>query len=160
MFYLGSDKPGRPVVDHSRNEGYPEHIHDNLELIYITAGTRKCNIDGREYTEPTGSLTVIFSFQPHSFPDSPDAEYYWIGVNPIFMPELRGLLFEYRQYRTILSAQMRQQIFRQAIQKFAGRVPPLPRIFVTYGGKDASRCVLKASVVNCAVLPIAPELRS
>mgnify|MGYP004695996137 CR=1 FL=1 len=49
---------------------------------------------------------------------------------------------------------MRQQIFRQTKQKFAGRVPPLSRIFVTYDGKDASRCVLKALAVNCAVLPI------
>ena len=105
MFYLGSDKPGRPVVDHSRNEGYPEHIHDNLELIYITAGTRKCNIGGREYTEPTGSLTVIFPFQPHSFPDSPGAEYYWIGVNPMFMPELRGLLFEYIPVIPVINAE-------------------------------------------------------
>lgn len=46
-----------------------------------------------------------------------------------------------------------QQIFRQTIQKSAGRVPPLSRIFVKYDGKDASRCVLKASAVNCAVLP-------
>lgn len=57
-----------------------------------------------------------------------------------------------RQYRTILSMQMRQQIFRQTQQKSAGRVPPLSRIFVKYDGKDASRCVLKASAVNCAVL--------
>ena len=45
------------------------------------------------------------------------------------------------------------RFFRQTIQKSAGRVPPLSRIFVKYDGKDASRCVLKASAVNCAVLP-------
>ena len=49
-----------------------------------------------------------------------------------------------RQYRIILTVQMRQRIFRQTKQKSAGRVPPLSRIFVTYDGKDASRCVLKA----------------
>ena len=46
-----------------------------------------------------------------------------------------------------------QRFFRQSKQKFAGRVPPLSRIFVTNDGKSASRCVLKASAVNCAVLP-------
>ena len=45
------------------------------------------------------------------------------------------------------------RFFRQTIQKSAGRVPPLSRIFVKYDGKDASRCVLKAQAANCAVLP-------
>ena len=58
-----------------------------------------------------------------------------------------------RQHRTILMVQMRQQIFRQSKQKFAGRVAPLSRIFVTNDGKDASRCAIKATTVNCAVLP-------
>ncbi len=53
----------------------------------------------------------------------------------------------------ILMAQMRQQIFRKSKQKSDGRVPPLPRIFVTNDGKDASRCAIKAATVNCAVLP-------
>ena len=39
-----------------------------------------------------------------------------------------------------------------------GRVPPLSRIFAKYDGKDASRCVLKALAVNCAVLPYGGNL--
>ena len=58
-----------------------------------------------------------------------------------------------RQYRIILTVQMRQRIFRQTKQKSAGRVTPLSRIFVTYDGKDASRCAVKAQAANCAVLP-------
>jgi len=58
-----------------------------------------------------------------------------------------------RQYRTILMVQMRRQIFRQSKQKFARIVAPLRRIFVTNDGKDASRCAIKATAANCAVLP-------
>ena len=57
------------------------------------------------------------------------------------------------QYRTVLMAQMRRQIFRQSKQKFARIVDPLRRIFVTNDGKDASRCAFKAIAANCAVLP-------
>ena len=57
------------------------------------------------------------------------------------------------QYRTILMVQMRRQIFRQSKQKFARIVDPLRRIFVTNDGKDASRCAIKATAANCAVLP-------
>ena len=36
------------------------------------------------------------------------------------------------------------ELFRQTKQKFAGVAGPTSRIFVTYDGKLASRCVLKA----------------
>ena len=65
-------------------------------------------------------------------------------------PQLVGNLW---QYRTILMVQMRRQIFRQSKQKFARIVAPLRRIFVTNDGKDASRCAIKATAANCAVLP-------
>ena len=58
-----------------------------------------------------------------------------------------------RQYRTILIAQMRRQIFRQTNPKDAGEMDFRQGILVQYEGKDASSCVIKATAANCAVLP-------
>ena len=58
-----------------------------------------------------------------------------------------------RQYRTILIAQMRRQIFRQTNPKDAGEMDFRQGILVQYDGKDASSCVIKTTAANCAVLP-------
>ena len=58
-----------------------------------------------------------------------------------------------RQYRTILSAVLRSQIFRQIVQSDRRQAGACQGSFVLYDGKDASKSVLKALAVNCAVLP-------
>ena len=58
-----------------------------------------------------------------------------------------------RQYRIILSAILRSQIFRQTQQKTESILYVLTSIFVKYDEKDASKIVLKRLRVNCAVLP-------
>jgi len=58
-----------------------------------------------------------------------------------------------RQYRTIMTVQIRRQIFRQTIQNEEEIVDLFRRNFVKYDGKDASICAVKALAGNCAVLP-------
>ena len=58
-----------------------------------------------------------------------------------------------RQYRTILSVESRRQIFWQVKQKAQRILCVFASIFVTVAGKSASEATLKASAVNCAVLP-------
>jgi hypothetical protein len=48
---------------------------------------------------------------------------------------------------------MRLHIFRQMKQKAQGILGVFQSIFVKYGEKYASRRVLEARAVNCAVLP-------
>ena len=57
------------------------------------------------------------------------------------------------QYRTILSAVLRRQIFRQMCQKAQRILCGFTSIFGADDGKDAGKTVLKASAANCAVLP-------
>lgn len=92
MHYLDSQAPNSPVINRERFKGYPEHVHENLELVLIESGTREVYIRGKKYTEPPGSLTVVFPFLPHSYPDSPDAVYAWVGVSPRFLPGIEELL--------------------------------------------------------------------
>jgi len=58
-----------------------------------------------------------------------------------------------RQYRTILIAQIRRQIFLKQTKLTRGIGDLLPRKFVRFDGKDASSCVIKAFAANCGVLP-------
>jgi hypothetical protein len=57
------------------------------------------------------------------------------------------------QYRTILSAELRRQIFWQFKQKTQRILCVFTRFFVTAAGKYASGAALKATAMNCAVLP-------
>jgi hypothetical protein len=58
-----------------------------------------------------------------------------------------------RQYRTKIMPGLRSQIFRQMKQKSSAILYVLPRIFVKYDGKYASKTGVKPSGGLCAVLP-------
>ncbi|MEG0941980.1 MAG: hypothetical protein RSE64_08795, partial [Oscillospiraceae bacterium] len=71
---------------------------------------------------------------------------------PYFCPPV-WFIVNLRQYRTILSAALRSQIFCQLVHKWCSRAVARQDIFVQDVGKYASKDALKASAVNCAVLP-------
>ncbi|WP_462371054.1 hypothetical protein, partial [Ruthenibacterium lactatiformans] len=58
-----------------------------------------------------------------------------------------------RQHRTILRVEARRPVFWQVKQKCSRILCVFASIFVTVAGKSASEATLKASAVNCAVLP-------
>ena len=62
-------------------------------------------------------------------------------------------VFVLGQHRTILRVEARRQIFWQVKQKAQRILCVFASIFVTVAGKSASEATLKASAVNCAVLP-------
>ena len=62
-------------------------------------------------------------------------------------------VFVLGQHRTILRVEARRQIFWQVKQKAQRILCVFASIFVTVAGKSASEVTLKASAVNCAVLP-------
>ena len=57
------------------------------------------------------------------------------------------------QYRIILSAVLRSQIFCQIVQRDRRQAGACQGSSVLYDGKDASKTTLKALAVNFAVLP-------
>ena len=74
------------------------------------------------------------------------------ALDPQPLKRLAKLLI-LRQYRTILDAVLRSQIFRQIVQKRRRQANACQGFFVLYDGKDASKTVFKIFIVNCAVLP-------
>ena len=65
----------------------------------------------------------------------------------------RSALNEGYLFRGSLRVESRRQIFWQVKQKAQRILCVFASIFVTVAGKSASEATLKASAVNCAVLP-------
>ena len=105
MYYLDPKKPNAPVVNHNPNSDFPEHFHDNLELVYIESGTRIVTINGVDHIETTKSLTVVFPFIPHAYKFDSDGMYACIGVNPRFMSGLEDILFGCLPDTPVISAE-------------------------------------------------------
>ena len=62
-------------------------------------------------------------------------------------------VFVLGQHRTILRVEARRPVFWQVKQKAQRMLCVFASIFVTVAEKSASEATLKASAVNCAVLP-------
>jgi AraC-like DNA-binding protein len=86
MYYIDPTFDFIPVVNRSANDDFPEHFHDNIELLFINSGERKVVIDGVDFSEPEGSLTVIFPFQLHGFSGDGDGVCSCLAVNPQQIP--------------------------------------------------------------------------
>lgn len=82
MYYLDSSSDPAPIVYKACNNDYPEHFHDNIELLFVDSGERNVVIDGAEFIETEGSLTVIFPFQLHGFSGTGNGVHSWLGINP------------------------------------------------------------------------------
>jgi len=48
---------------------FPVHIHDLAEILAVTSGSVRVNIDGTEYTLSPGDVAVFFPLTPHSYDD-------------------------------------------------------------------------------------------
>ena len=68
------------ICDHP----FPTHVHDPVEMVYITHGTVRMTVDGLSRTLGPGETAVIFPVIAHSYDEvSPDAQ----GLTLIFLPE-------------------------------------------------------------------------
>ena len=162
MHYLTPANRNSPVIDRATAKGYPEHFHNNLELVLVESGTREVEIQGKRYSEPTGSLTVVFPFQPHAYPDSPDAEYAWVGVDPIFLPGLDGLLFEYVPESPVIEADrlgrhaaLVEYLFGCPRNTKAATLNSLAAALISELSDELRLKKREQSRVGCEVLPVA-----
>ena len=64
---------------------FPPHVHEVAEIVVLTSGSAKLNIDGIEYTLFPGDAAVIFPLVPHSYEElSRDIG----GIAAIFPPDV------------------------------------------------------------------------
>lgn len=92
MYYLNPLGDCDPEINRGSNDDFPEHFHDNFEIVFIEAGERSAVIDGHKFNEPEKSLTVIFPFQLHGFSGS-GGKCSWIGIHPEAMFAHKDTLF-------------------------------------------------------------------
>ena len=105
MYYLDTTSDPAPIVNKECNKNFPEHFHDNIELLFIDSGERNVVIDGTEFIETEGSLTVIFPFQLHSFSGTGDGIHSWIGINPQHISGLFDIVLREIPSHPVISAE-------------------------------------------------------
>lgn len=67
----------------TNSEGFPEHKHDFVEMVYMLKGKCVHIIDGKEYPVRRGDLVIINYHQTHSIKSSDETTY----VNILMKPE-------------------------------------------------------------------------
>ena len=64
---------------------FPPHVHEVAEMVILTSGSARVNIDGISYALRPGDAAVVFPLTPHSYEDlSEDAG----GIAAIFPPDV------------------------------------------------------------------------
>ncbi|MBO5883680.1 MAG: helix-turn-helix transcriptional regulator [Clostridia bacterium] len=69
MFYesFHSINANPSIIIESKLQGFPTHLHGNLEFITITEGEVTVNVDKKQYSVTPGTSVLVFPNQPHSF---------------------------------------------------------------------------------------------
>ena len=49
MYYLNPLGDCDPEINRGSNDDFPEHFHDNFEIVFIEAGERSAVIDGHKF---------------------------------------------------------------------------------------------------------------
>ena len=64
---------------------FPPHVHEVAEMIVLTSGRARINIDGIDYTLVPGDAAVVFPLIPHSYEELSDDIG---GIAAIFPPDV------------------------------------------------------------------------
>ena len=64
---------------------FPPHVHEVAEMVILTSGTARINIDGIDYTLAPGDTAVIFPLTPHSYEELSEKIG---GIAAIFPPDV------------------------------------------------------------------------
>lgn len=64
---------------------FPSHVHDEAEIVCLTRGCMRMNIDGKELVLQPGDIAVVFPSVPHSYPVRDEQ---LDGVTLIFSPSI------------------------------------------------------------------------
>lgn len=64
-FHSINDMPS--IIIESKLQGFPTHLHGNLEFITTTEGELTVNVDKKQYSVTPGNGVLVFPNQPHSF---------------------------------------------------------------------------------------------
>ena len=84
--YYESNPEKIRVMPRSRANPFPEHIHSQVEMLYVFSGCARMFIDGRTYELRAGDIGVSFPGVAHGYGEGEDVD----SVMLIFTPEISG----------------------------------------------------------------------
>ena len=102
---------------------FPPHVHEVAEMVILTSGSAKINIDGINYLLSPGDAAVVFPLVPHSYEEvSADVG----GIAAIFPPD----------------------VIPEYAGTFHGLAPESPVLQADRIGPDTRRAVSRLSEIN------------
>ncbi len=105
---------------------FPVHVHELAEILSVTSGSVRLQIDETPYLLKPGDVAVIFPLTPHGYDEiSPDAS----GLVAIFPPDI---IPEY-------NSTFRSLVPEHPILHAGNGVPDLPRVIRRLHGLDMDR---------------------
>ena len=83
-FIFYEQRPEKFFVGRMWGNPFPTHVHDSVEIIYLTGGTLDMSVGGEKYRLHPGDAAIAFPSIPHGFDAvSKDID----GLSLIFLPE-------------------------------------------------------------------------
>ena len=99
---------------------FPLHVHEVTEMVAVTAGNIRLNIDGISYALDPGDVAVVFPLTPHSFDlVSEDAEGLAAIFPPDISPEYNGTFHGLAPENPVLRASALGEDTRQAVLRLS-----------------------------------------
>lgn len=89
-FYENNSHPIRFMPTNA--SGFPEHLHSQVELMYVYSGEAVMVIDGQEYTLHAGDIALCFSGVVHGYVRSRNADAMMIIFSPSISTDFSATL--------------------------------------------------------------------
>ena len=95
----------------SEKLNFDAHLHNEVELVYMLAGTGKTYVNGEVYPLQKGDLFLVFPNQVHMYFDSQNERYLICIIPPDLLPDNAALLNSCRPENPVLPmAPYRQEV--------------------------------------------------
>lgn len=90
--YYESNPEKIRIMFHSRAFRFPEHIHPQVEMLYVFSGHATMLIDGRAYELGPGDLGIGFPGVVHGYASEESADSAMLIFSPEISPDFKGIL--------------------------------------------------------------------
>lgn len=85
---------GQIALHKAKNLNYPAHVHDDIELVFVSSGGGTAWCDGRKYSLAPGAWFLTFPNQVHRYTDCLPGVYYLLIIKPSALLRYQGVFME------------------------------------------------------------------
>jgi len=132
----------KPVFRKKDCPDFPNHIHEDLELLYVKKGSGTAFCDGKSYRLTEGSFFLVFPNQVHRYTDFIPGTYIILILKPSVLYSYSDLFIESEPAESIVSytdskENKLSQLLEQALEEFSnhGYSPIVIALLTAFFGK-------------------------